>query len=898
MQLLTIRALRGPNIYHNKPCILMRVDLEEMEERPSSTMDGFRARLEAVMPTLHEHRCSVGCPGGFLQRVDEGTWMGHIMEHVALELQCLAAMPVGFGRTRETSTPGVYNVVYRYLEERSGIYAGEQAFALIEHMIAGTESEFPIDDVVQRLKELRERYRLGPSTQGIVDEAIRRDIPWVRLNNRSLVQLGHGARQERIQATTTSRTGMIAVEIAGDKEATKRLLDDAGVPVPTGQEVRTLRGALEVTHDLGFPVVVKPSDGNHGKGATIGVGDDAHLERAFEAAKAFSTYIMIERQLTGHDFRALVIEHQFIAAAHRVPAHVVGDGSRTIRQLIDAVNEDPRRGFGHEKVLTEIEVDAMTERLLEHQGVTLETVPDAGAAIMLKSTANLSTGGTAVDVTERVHPSNVAMFERISRIVGLDICGIDVIADNLHEPLTETGGGVIEVNAAPGFRMHLSPSEGIPRNVAEPVIDMLFPDGGDGRIPIIAVTGTNGKTTTTRLLSHIMRGQGRRVGFTTTDGVYIDGQRIMRGDMTGPFAAGVVLRDPTVDFAVLECARGGLLRRGLGFSACDVGIVLNIAEDHLGLEDVETLDDLARVKRVIVEIVRRQGWAVLNADDEHVARMIDHTPGEVAYFSMDESSPIIRRRMERGKISCVYENDYVTILNGSWKIRVAKAADVPLTMGGRAPFMIQNVLAATLAAYLSKVKPAQIRTALATFVPGAGATPGRLNRMQVRGIDILIDFAHNPAGYRGLAGLVSRLPGDRKLATISACGDRRDVDMRQMGQVASEMFTDIVIRETGKYLRGRDPGTIAQILHQAILDTGFDGDRVRVATDEPHAVRQVLDMARAGDLVVIIADDIERCHAEVQRFKDREEPLEVTIADIPNVDHYDAGRPEPARHAP
>ncbi len=896
MNLLTIRALRGPNIYHHKPCILMKVDLGEMEEQPSNTLPEFRNRLEAVMPTLYEHRCSVGSAGGFLSRVDEGTWMGHIMEHVAIELQCLAAMEVSYGRTRETSTPGIYNVVYRYIEERSGMYAGEQAFALIEHLIAGTEDQFDLDTVVQRLKELRERYRLGPSTQSIVDEAIRRGIPWVRLNNRSLVQLGHGARQKRIQATTTSETSMIAVEIACDKDATKSLLDDAGVTVPTGEEVQTLRGALEVANDIGYPVVVKPSDGNHGKGATIGIVDDEHLERAFESAKAFSRYIIVERQLIGHDFRALVVNHQFVAAAHRVPAHVIGDGKKTIGELIALTNTDSRRGFGHENVLTEIEIDFMTERLLEHDGLTLDSIPEPEKVVLLKSTANLSTGGTAIDITEQVHPTNVATFERISRIIGLDICGIDVIADNLHQPLAESGGGVIEVNAAPGFRMHLAPGEGIGRNVAEPVIDMLFPEGDDGRIPVIAVTGTNGKTTTTRLLAHIMQHQGRRVGFTTTDGVYIGGNRVMPGDMTGPFAASVVLRDPTADFAILECARGGLLRRGLGFRACDIGIVLNIAEDHLGLEDIQTLDDLARVKRVIVETVRPEGWAVLNADDEHVADMIDYTPGNVAYFSMDENNDIIRRRMKRGKTSCVFENDYITILSSEWKIRIVKAHDVPLTLGGRAPFMIQNVLAATLAAYLRKVKPADIRQALTTFVPGHGTTPGRLNQLQVRGIDILIDFAHNPAGYRGLAGLVSRLPAERKIATISACGDRRDVDIPQMGRLATEMFTEIVIRETPRYLRGRPEGTIAEMLHTAILNAGFPPDKARIASDEPHAVRQVLEAAESGDLVVIIADDIDRCHEEVERFKERKEPLKVTTGDIPNIEHYDEGTREPARH--
>ncbi|MHC5027687.1 MAG: cyanophycin synthetase [Planctomycetota bacterium] len=896
MKILAIRALRGPSIYHNKPCVLMRLDLEAMEQRPSDTIDGFRERLEALLPTLFEHRCSVGEPGGFLQRVSEGTWMGHIIEHVAIELQCLAAMEVGYGKTRGTAIEGVYNVVYRYVEEHCGLYAGEKAFELIEHLIAGTEAAFDLDGTIHRLKELRERYRLGPSTRGIVDEATRRGIPWVRLNNRSLVQLGHGASQQRIQATTTSRTGSIAMDLACDKDATKRLLDDAGVPVPRGEEVRTLRGALEVAEDVGYPVVIKPVDGNHGRGATIGIPDAEHVEKAFDTAKEHSRYVMVEQQLIGEDFRALVIDHQFVAADHRVPAHVVGDGERTIEELIEITNADPRRGYGHENVLTEIEVDHMTDRLLEDEGLCLESVPKAGRRVLLKSTANLSTGGTAIDITDEVHPSNVATFERISRIIGLDICGIDIIAGNLREPLGESDGGIIEVNAAPGFRMHLAPSEGLARNVAEPVMDMLFPQGSDGRIPIVAVSGTNGKTTTTRLLAHIMRGQGHRVGFTTSDGVYIDGEQTMSGDLTGPFASQVVLKDPTVDFAVLECARGGILRRGLGFQSCDYAVVINIAEDHLGIADIETLDDLARVKRVVVDVVRPTGWAVLNADDQYVVPMRDHCAGNVAFFSMNEENAIIQRCIRRGRVSCVYEEGWITILRGEWKLRVAQAVDVPLTIEGRAPFMIQNVLAATLTAYLNGVKPAAIRERLLSFVPGYGTTPGRLNRTQIRGIDILIDFAHNPAGYQALAGLVERMPAERKLATISAVGDRRDVDIREMGRLAAGMFSDIVIRETGKYLRGRDAGSVSTLLLESILEAGFDPDHVRVADDEPHAVRQVLDRARSGDLVVIAADDIEMCHDEVQRFKEREEPLDVTIVDIPNLDHFAPGLPQEETH--
>ncbi len=893
MKILDIHALRGPNIYHNKPCIIMRLDLEEMEQRPSDTIPNFRERIEKIIPSLIEHRCSVGQRGGFLQRVEEGTWMGHIMEHVALELQTLASMDAGFGRTRETATPGVYNVVYRYIEENCGIYAGEKAFELIELLADSRESEFNIDEVIQHLKELRERYQLGPSTKSLVDEAIRRGIPWIRLNNRSLVQLGHGSQQRRIQATTTNQTSMIGVEIACDKDSTKQLLGDSGVPVPVGEEVQSLRGALSVAHDVGYPVVVKPSNGNHGKGATIGIVDDESLERAFDVAKEYSRYVIVEKKLEGYDFRALVINHQFVSAAQRVPAHVMGDGKNTIEQLVDLVNQDPRRGFGHEKVLTELAIDAMTERLLLHQGLALDSVPDKGQMIVLKSTANLSTGGTAVDVTDRVHPNNVAIFERISRIIDLDICGIDIIADNLEEPLDRIDGGVIEVNAAPGFRMHLAPSDGIGRNVAEPVIDMLFPDGNDGRIPIIALTGTNGKTTTTRLMSHVMHCRGYHVGYTTSDGVYIDNQCVMSGDMTGPFSAQAVLKDPMVEFAVLECARGGLIRRGLGFSSCDIGIVLNIAEDHLGMNDIHSLDDLARVKRVIVDVVRPSGWAILNADDPYVAAMADYSKGRVTYFSMDPENEIIREQSQNGEVSCIYENGYITILNGQWMIRVIKATEVPLTMDGRAPFMIQNVLAVTLAAFLRKIKPADIGNALRTFVPGFATTPGRLNRMQINDIEILVDFAHNPAGYRALGSLIERISAKRKIATISAVGDRRDVDIQDIGKLAAGMFTDIVIRESKKYRRGREPGSIAALLKKSIIESGFDAAHVQVEEDERDAVHKVLSMADPGDLVTIIADDISMCQDEVEKFREQVEPNRATREDIPNLVRNAAATPSP-----
>jgi cyanophycin synthetase len=650
----------------------------------------------------------------------------HIIEHLALELQTLAGMDTGYGRTRETGNPGVYNVVFSYHEEEVGRYAAKAAVRLFLTLAEDKpldEIRAEVADDLRRMREIREDVRFGPSTGSLVEEAESRGIPYIRLNDQSLVQLGYGVHQKRIQATVTANTNQIATDIAGNKHATKKLLGDMGVPVPKGYRIRDIDELEETLEAVGYPVVIKPLDGNHGKGATVGIRSLEDAKVAWERAKEYSRWIIVEQQLEGSDFRALVVNNRLIAVAERVPAHVVGDGKLTIQQLIDKTNKDPRRGYGHEKVLTEIEIDGQTMRCITKSGYALESVLPKGERLFLKTTANISTGGTAIDLTDEVHPENVFLFERIARIIGLDVAGVDVIAPNVSEPLRETGGGIIEVNAAPGFRMHLSPSEGIGRNVAEHVIDMLFPPGTPSRIPIFAITGTNGKTTTTRLIAHILRNSGRTVGFTTTDGTYIGNEQIVQGDNTGPVSAQLVLKDPTVDVAVLETARGGIIRSGLGFDHADIGVVLNVAADHLGLKDVNTLEDLARVKSVVPRAVGKRGYAVLNAEDELVYRMKELVDGRVVCFSMDEHHPNIVRRAERGRVSCVYENGFVTILKGKWKVRVEKVANIPLTYGGRAEFMVQNVLAATLACFVHGVSIEDIRVGLTTFNAGTAQTP-------------------------------------------------------------------------------------------------------------------------------------------------------------------------------
>jgi len=844
----------------------MRLNLEEMEEFPTNKIPGFRERIEALIPTMYGHRCSEGAPGGFFARVERGTWMGHVIEHIALEIQTLAGMETGFGRTRETKTLGTYNVVFSYVEENVGIYAAEASVRIAEALIAGTE--YDLDADIQEMRRIRERDRLGPSTGSIVEEAVSRDIPWIRLGTNSLVQLGYGINQMRFQATITNKTSHIAVDIACNKEQTKRMLEAASIPVASGGICSTEEGLKEIIDKIGYPIVLKPLDGNHGKGASINVKTFEDALAGLEFAQKYSSRVIVEKFITGFDFRVLVIDNKVVAAAQRVPAHVKGNGTHSIQALIDIENLDPRRGYGHENVLTEITIDRDTTDLLEKKSYTPDTVPAAGEIVYLKSTANLSTGGTSVDVTDLMHPENIFLAERISRVIGLDVCGIDIMAENLTQPLKENGGVILEVNAAPGFRMHLAPSEGLPRNVAAPVIDMLYPPGKPSRIPIFAVTGTNGKTTTTRLLAHIVKNNGYRVGFTTSDGIYIQNHMLEKGDTTGPFSAEYILKDPTVEFAVLETARGGILRSGLGFSRCDIGIITNIQEDHLGLNDIHNLDDLARVKRVIPRSVKKDGWAVLNGDDPECIKIGRELECNVAYFSMDEDNPFIKEEAKAGRVTAVYENGFITVKKGEWKIRIDKASHIPLTLGGKAKFMIANVLAATLASYLWGFKTDDISLSLQTFIPGAAQTPGRMNIFEFKNFKVLIDFAHNPAGYMAVEDYLQSVEATKKIGIISGVGDRRDQDIRDCASIAARMFDHVIIRNE-KHLRGRTEENI-----NALILEGFEASGRQITYEiipkETEALKHTLQNAEEGSFIVALSDVITNAIEIVQGYLDLE----------------------------
>jgi len=718
------------------------------------------------------------------------------------------------------------------------------------------------------MKKMRERERFGPSTASIVDEAVARKIPFIRLNKSSLVQLGYGVNQVRFRATMTDKTSSIAVDLAGNKDETKRILQEQAIPVAKGLTISTDED-LEIALDkIGFPLVFKPLNGNHGKGATINVKTREEAVAAFAYAQKYSHRVIVERSITGHDFRVLVIDNRMVAAAQRVPAHIVGDGINTVNKLIDIENTDPRRGYGHENVLTEIGIDRDTLDLLDKKGYTLDTIPKKSEIVYLKSTANLSTGGTSIDVTDMVHPQNVFMCERIARVIGLDICGIDIMANNLTELLTENGGVVLEVNAAPGFRMHLAPSEGLPRNVAAPVIDMLYPPGKSARIPIIAVTGTNGKTTTTRLIAHIVKNNGYRVGFTTSDGVYIQNSMLLKGDTTGPISAEFVLKDPTVEFAVLETARGGILRSGLGFGHCDIAVITNIQEDHLGISDIHTLDDLARVKAVVLNSVKNDGWAILNADNKHCVKIGKDVRCNVAYFSLDEKNPVIKDHCQKGGVAAIYENGFITIKKGDWKIRIEKVTHVPITFNGTVSFMTQNVLAASLATFVWGFKIEDIRLSLETFIPSVAQTPGRMNIFELKDCKIMVDFAHNPDGLRGIKDFLSTLDVKHSTGIISGTGDRRDEDLREIGRISAQMFDNVIICQE-KYLRGRSREEMISLLSEGLKEVKPEID-IQIINKSKEAFDYAVKNRQSGSFITIIGDSVTDAVGLVQNFQDEE----------------------------
>ena len=889
MKILQTQTLRGPNYWsiRRSKLILVRLDLEELADRPSDTLLGFYESLVAVLPSLDEHHCSPGCRGGFLSRVKEGTMMGHILEHVALELQTLAGMPVGFGRTREMSTLGTYQVVIEYQIETAGRYAARAALRLCQSIVeTGTYPQVELDRDLEDLVKMREEAALGASTDALVKEAEMLGIPWMHLETCDLFQLGYGKHQKRIQAALTSHSNIIGVELACDKEKTKKILASMGVPVPLGMTIYSFNELAAAIDSLGgYPIVIKPLNGNHGRGITIDIQDWEHAETGYDRAREISSGVIVEHFYQGRDHRILVVNHKVVAVAERVPAHVIGDGKTTVAGLIERENLDPRRGTGHDNMLTKIELDDSTDEMIYRQGVKLDTILPTGQVCYLRATANLSTGGIAIDRTDEIHPETVWIAERVSRIIGLDIAGIDVITTDITKTLGEADGTIVEVNAAPGLRMHISPSQGVGRNVAAPILSMLFPPGTPHRIPIVAITGTNGKTTTTRLIAHIFSQVYNAVGFTTTDGIYVSDRLVEKGDTTGPQSAQIILQDPTVDIAVLETARGGILRSGLAFQHCDVGVILNVAADHLGLGGIDTIDQLARVKGVIAESVHPDGYAILNADDERVAAMADQVRGKVAYFSMHTDNPLVRSHVRRGGIAAVYTDGYLTILQQDWVHRVEKVELVPLTLGGRAPFMIANALAASLAAFVQGVNVEHIRAALRSFRASVQQTPGRMNLFNLGRYHVLVDYAHNPAGYEAVGSFVKNWTGPA-IGVVGGPGDRRDEDLIELGKLSATYFERIIVKEDDD-TRGRAWGEVAELIVQGIESVASEVTPLvahSILLNEAEAIEWALDNAPENALVTIFPDNVSRAIALIMSRN--------PIADAPAVAVSVESKPE------
>jgi len=860
LQIRETAVFRGPNVWARMPVIHYVIDIGELEERPSNKIPGFYEQLVEYIPSLYDHGCSIGKPGGFLKRLREGTWMGHVMEHVALEVQNLAGAEVGRGKTRGAGEKGIYHVTFQFDQEDVGLAAGQLALRLLNHLVYKTEPDFDYQTELEIVIKVAERLAYGPSTGAIVQEGKRRGIPVIRLDpKRSLVQLGHGKYQHRIWATVTSETANISVEVAKNKELTNRLLHDVGIPVPRGQMVSNLEDAIRAARRIPYPVVLKPGDGNHGRGVCINLTSDDEVTEFFPVAmrESRSDSVIVESFITGKDYRILVVDNQVVAVAERVPAHVNGDGEHTLRELIEITNSDSRRGVGHEKILTRITIDEQTIEVLERAGIGLDDVPAAGLFVQLKLTGNMSTGGTSIDRTDDIHPDNVEIARQAAMVVGLDIAGIDFIAMDIAQSVRQTGGSIVEVNAGPGFRMHTHPTEGHPRHVGRAVVEMLFPRGTPSRVPIVAVTGTNGKTTTSRMIAHIMKTAGKRVGMTTTDGIYIDGSQIMAGDMSGPTSARMVLKNPTIDYAVLETARGGILRSGLGYDRCNIAVVTNVTSDHLGLKGVDTLAELARVKAVVPQSVLRDGASVLNADNEWTVDMTRSARGEIIFFSMDEENPVIREHLrERGRAVVLRETrqgEMITIIEHRRETSLLLASQIPATFEGRARVNIANAMAAASAALADDVQLDYIRLALRTFASSFYQMPGRFNLLDLGGKRVVVDYCHNMAGLEAMADFVKRMEAEKTVAVISVPGDRSDGDMQAFGDLAGKTFDRIVIREDDN-TRGRRSGEIAEILRTAAIAGGMSDSNITVMLDELDAVKRAVDISEKTDLVVLMID--------------------------------------------
>jgi len=860
MDIVEIRALEGPNIYSPKPVIKMLIDIKNLEDVPTKDLTGFNEALMKYLPGLSEHHCCMDSPGGFLLRLKEGTYFPHVIEHTALEILNLTGQDVKFGKARQVKG-SLYKVIFSFKEKGPAIKAAKLSVELIKAIL--NNASF---DLEQRLRDLSREtveHRLGPSTAALVDEAKSRGIPVTRIGSGSFCILGYGKYQKRIQATISQNTSCLAVDVACDKTMTKQLLSMAGIPVPEGFVVYTIEEAKQAARSLGYPVVVKPCDGNQGKGVSLNLKNAREVAMAFKIAREYSPKIIVEKQIKGRNFRVLVVNGRFVCAAERIPAHVVGDGVHSIRQLLNIVNSDPLRGEKHEKPLTKIKVDSIAKEVLSKQGYTLDTILAAGERAFLRENGNLSTGGTAADVTDEVCPENRLLAERAAKVIGLDIAGVDITTEDISLPIEKTDGAIIEVNAAPGIRMHIYPSQGKPRPVAKPIIDMLFPEDTP-KFPIVAVTGTNGKTTTVRMINHILSCWGKNTGMTCTDGIYIGNKVIQRGDCSGFRSARTVLFDPEVEAAVLEIARGGLIRDGLAYEEADVGIITNITGDHLGLDGINTIEDLAFVKSLVIEQVKKDGFSVLNADDLTTVQLKDRANGNIIFFSTAEDNLILRKHLGQGGHGVFIKDGAIFLAHRDDIKYLVKVKDIPATLGGRARHNIQNALAAAAACWALGVPLRVIARALREFECNETHNPGRMNIMEMEGFQVMLDYAHNPAGLEAAINTAKLLKPTRMVGIIASPGDRRDQDIIALGYIAGKGFQRLIIKED-KDLRNRKPGEVANLLMRGALSAGLKKEKIEIILQEEEAIARGIENALEGDLIAIFYEDYDTAISTIRK---------------------------------
>lgn len=854
MKIHELKAFKGRNIYSHRKVIKLVIDLGKWSDTPTKNINNFNDNLLRLLPGLREHRCSVGIPGGFVKRLEEGTYLPHVIEHCALEIQNMMGYNVSFGRARQVENSTMYDIVYEYINETAGLEIGEYTVRLVESLCEGRDID--IKPQIEEIKREAIKSDLGPSSKAIMDAAVERGIPIIRIGGGSILQLGYGKYQKRIEATITENTSCISVDIACDKTTTKEILREVGIPVPSGSVCTLLDDALKIAENIGYPVVVKPERGNQGRGVSLGLTTPHEVAEAFKIAKKIDDNIIIEKHIQGNDYRVLVVGDKVVAVSQRIPAHVIGDGKHTIKQLVELTNADEQRGEDHEKPLTKIKIDEITIALLKKHGFTLDSIPARGKRVYLKPNANISSGGIAVDCTERIHPKNSEIAIRAAQIIGLDIAGVDIACPDISKPITEGKGAVIEVNAAPGIRMHLYPSKGKPRNVAKNIVDMLFPSGSRHSIPVISVTGTNGKTTTVRMIAHILKVYGFKVGMTTSGGIFINDRCVMKGDTTGPASAKVVMTDKNTEVAVLETARGGIIRSGLGYDLSDIGVLTNITEDHLGVDGVYTLEDLLYVKSLVVEAVKTNGYVVLNADDPLVVQAAKRVRSNIIYFSRREDNLIIHKHLAEGGLAVFLKDRHITVATGDGFVQVLNISRIPATYNGKLVYNIENSLAAVSVAYAMKIPLETIQNALSSFYTDELQNPGRFNVFNIRDFRVVVDYAHNITGYSYTIDAVKMMGASRVVGIIGVPGDRKDNLIKRIGYMCGEAFDSIIIKEDAD-LRGRRKGEVAELLREGALSAGMDPNRIQIILSEVQALKTAMKNAKAGDLIIIFYEEFE-----------------------------------------